>query len=114
MVFTAGEDDRVFIACVGRPVEGWDGVFEEAHELLRTWSVKGRKNFTPRQLVHMRGKFPQVIAGISFGGGRLDVGNYALGGHSKMVEELLQHSAFRRMAEFASGEPIYQRPFLVF
>lgn len=106
-VFTAGEDERVFVACVGRPVDGWDGAFEEAHELLMEWSIKGQKNFSPKQHVHMRGEFPQVTVGITFGGGRTYVGNYALGGHSEMVNKLINNSAFRRMAQFASGESIF-------
>ena len=102
MAFTAGADDRAFIVCQARPSQGFEGVFEGAHELMQAWSEKHHQKFTKEQCNHLRGHFPQLVTGIAHGGGRPKAMNWVLGTHEEALAELLAEPLIIRLAESAS------------
>lgn len=91
---------------VGRPDDaGWDKVMCDAAEALETSRLLGC--FSAKEKAHKRGRFPALPAGISHGGGQRKPGNFVHSQPNKgILDELVAHPAFIRLASFASGNAL--------
>lgn len=103
-------------AFVGRPDDaGWDKVLHDAAEALETSRLSAR--FSTKDKLHKRGRFPALPVGISHGGGQRKPGNFVHSQPNKgVLDELVAHPAFIRLAGFASGKipPLVTRYCLFF
>lgn len=88
---------------VGRPDDNsWDVVHKEAADALE--GARSACAFHPKNTCHRRGNFPALAIGISHGGGQLKPKNCVNGAsNGRVLESLVAHPAFRRIAGFASG-----------
>lgn len=95
---------RVIAVLVGRPSNdpSWENVHLDAANELE--AARSRCKFSKAHTNHRRGRFPALATGISHGGGQLRPGNLCHdSANRRVLDSLVQHPAFVRLAGFASG-----------
>lgn len=63
--------------------------------------------FRPKEKRHIRGAFPALDVGVTYGNGLRAPVNLHTGHHTAMLERLLNHPGLHRMAAFADGRTIF-------
>ncbi|KAK7451708.1 hypothetical protein VKT23_012387 [Stygiomarasmius scandens] len=99
------KNGTVFALLAGRPDNDvmWDHCIQAAVKELKHARRQG--HFTDKQKEHRRGGFPALTAGISFGGGQTEPGNLKHNiANSKVITDLSNHWAFKRLSGFVNGE----------
>jgi hypothetical protein len=94
---------RVFVALVGQPDDvNYEKACEDAFECLVEEGKSAK--FADQIPVHRRGHFPVINAGVSHAMGSTKPFNINNHQHNELIDRLVAHNSFRKLAGFASGK----------
>ncbi|KAJ3499198.1 hypothetical protein NMY22_g19534 [Coprinellus aureogranulatus] len=103
------ETQRVWAACVGKPVDPtWDPACQAAALVIR--AIGEKELFASRELAHKRGKFPVINAGILWGGGPQKPYNLLNRSHADALAKLFRDLNINRLATFQSSSLAFFAP----